>query len=183
MLRSVGVSDESLKKLRDLGALETASDDKGQHLQPTETITFKVDSGAAVTVIKRRACRRYKLLPNRTSMRGGGYRTATGTFVRDLGSKVIVGRCGGARGAVTKGIRPHVADVSQNLLAVVDMINNDQIVTFSKERSFARNTKTGEEIDFVLRDGTFELEMDVFSPQDAEKILEQRSFQGQGVSP
>ena len=103
--------------------------------------------------------------------------------MRDLGSKVIVGRCSGVWGAVTKGIRPHVADVSQNLLAVVDMINNGQIVTFSKERSFARHIKTGEEIDFVLRNGTFELEMEVFSPQDAQKVMEQRSFRGQGVSP
>ena len=63
------------------------------------------------------------------------------------------------------------------------MINNDQIVTFSKERSFARNIKTGEEIDFVLRNGTFELEMDVFSPQDAQKVMDQCSFQGQGGSP
>ena len=63
------------------------------------------------------------------------------------------------------------------------MINNDQIVTFSKQRSFARNIKTGEEIDFVLRNGTFELEMDVFSPQDAKKVMDQCSFQGQGGSP
>ena len=130
-------------------------------VEENRSITFGVDSGAAATVIPSGRFADYPLEDNELSKIGQGYRSADGGFVPDQGTRRLLGTIQGRKGAIVKGISAHVAPVSKALMSVSDMVKAGHVVQFGPHRSFCKHMGTGDEIDFVHKNGVYELTMEV----------------------
>ena len=139
----------------------------------TTKISLGVDSGAAVTVIPPSYCNDYPILPNAESKRGHAYRAASGTKVYDQGTRAIVASIDGGS---ARGIKARVAEVVKGLLSVYEQAQAGHAVLFSKQRSFCKydgdgkfmkevlavaKKMSGDEVDFKVRNRTYEMDLDV----------------------
>ena len=145
-----------------------------------QKISLGVDSGAAVTVIPESWCQDYPLLPNAESKRGHAYRTAGGAAVPDLGTRALVGQM---NGGAERGLKARVAKVVKGLVSVYEQTQAGHVVVFSKGRSFCKHDGNGEfmkavmaearkhkgkELDFHVRNRTYEIDMEI-KPYDSLK--------------
>ena len=120
-------------------------------------LTVGVDSGAAATVVPASQFAEYPLVPNAMGESGRVYYTANGGKVRDLGTRSLIGKIGGRR----RGLRASAADVSKALVSVADMVDQGNVVVFSKDRSFAYHPKAKEKIEFLRRNKVYEFDIEV----------------------
>ena len=77
--------------------------------------------------------------------------------MRDLGTRSLIGKIGGRR----RGLRASAADVSKALVSVADMVDQGNVVLFSKDRSFAYHPKSKETIEFARRNKVYEFDIEV----------------------
>jgi len=116
-----------------------------------EKIRFGVDSGAALTVVKKTAAVSY---PTTTRPGVKKMRDCSGNIVPDLGEKVL-----GLRGhGGLRYSRVTTAPVSKNLMAVCDLLKNRHEVVFHPSGSYIRHLDTGNKIYMVEDGGTFDIE-------------------------
>ena len=69
----------------------------------------------------------------------------------------MIGKIGGR----LRGLRASAADVSKALVSVADMVDQGNVVLFSKDRSFAYHPKSKETIEFARRNKVYEFDNEV----------------------
>lgn len=146
---------------------------------PLEKVTFKVDSGAHVTVTRTDQCQWHRTFENELSRVGGGYRAANKGFVKDRGTKYLVGKLAGQQGSEqVRRIKSRVANVSRNLLSVRQCVEANQRVVFDSEAcggSYIEEKGTGERFPISVVNGAYEITMSVFDEESGRAILGQQS--------
>ncbi|CAK0838220.1 unnamed protein product [Prorocentrum cordatum] len=164
LLQDNGIASEELYgKLLELGAVARGP----------RKLAMVVDSSAATTVMTMESFADYPLVDNEMSRRGEGYRAADGGWVPDCCTRELAGEITAAGGArVFEGIKARVAHVTKRLASVSEMVDAGHAIVFGRERSFARNESTGQEINFVRRNSVHE--MDVYPRAKAREVLGQR---------
>ena len=89
--------------------------------------------------------------------KGAKYRTATSQAVVDLGEKRVLVSSQG----VVRGLKGRSVDVSKMLLSVYDMCKAGHRVVFDLDGSFAEHKTTGQKTNFILRNNTWDLDLEI----------------------
>ena len=102
-----------------------------------ETVTFGLDSGAAVTIIPRSSCVDYPLIAPKEDIT---YTAAGGQQIADEGSRHIFVK---PPKEAPRCIRARVGNVRKALLAVADLTDTGHRVTFDDDFGLVEHKKSG----------------------------------------
>ena len=122
----------------------------------SETLSFGIDSGAAVSIIPDDVCQGHPLAQDTAS--GKAYYSAGGHPIYDEGRRELWVQVGDA----VRGMRPRVGKVKKCLLSVYDLCSHGHRVVFDigvdgVDRSYAEHKDTKEKLHFELKNRVWEM--------------------------
>ena len=134
---------------------QTPDEYRIQALNQPETVTFGVDSGAAVTVVKADTASDY---PCDRSGRRKNMRDCQGNAVPDHGIKQLALKL---PNGTYNFAQVTVAPVQKNLLAVSDLVKAGHEVVFGPRKAYIKNGSTGAMTPMREVNGTFEVDYEL----------------------
>ena len=151
VLRGIGVPESACAKMRDMGLILSMTAISGN------TVKFGLDSGVVVTIIPTGEAADY---PTEDVNSGIIYKNASGGAVPDQGLRRLIGRNADGR---RFGVKARVGPVARPLMAVCELCDAGQEVTFRKHDAIIK--KHGRTVMKIPRVGKlWQLTMNIEAP-------------------
>ena len=126
-----------------------------------DTVTFGIDSGAALTMMRKQECQQFRITPTAESSRGEECRAASGHHIRFEGGRrlMIAGDDGKPR-----ILRTHVGNITKNLMAASDLVDSGHKIVLDDQDCYIEHKASGKITPIYRRHRVFEADFKLATP-------------------
>ena len=129
------------------------------------SLRFGVDSGAAVTIMRKTECVDYPVDGSGSPVH---YTCADGGRISDMGQRTLAIQTDEG----VRLMRTRDGDISKNLLSVSSLVDTGHRVVFDADGSYAEHKTSGRRISFARRNGIYELDLTVLPFSQSPRAVE-----------